>query len=484
MQEYRISFYITGIFGCLFSLLMFIPALVEYHSGMLNFDIFMNSAFFGLFVSLLIVVTSYTEEATISRRSSFLATTLVWFVMTFITAIPLYFANYPDYEISIIDSLFEASSGLTTTGMSILSNLDNISKGVLLWRAMLHFFGGVGIITMVFIVMPYISSGAMQFFLTESSENQEKETPRILHFALLICGLYTALTVVCALLFYFFGMSFFDAICHAMATLSSGGFGTHDASFAFFESGILEVIAIFFMILAGIPFILIIRLVVRRKIILTSQIITMLVIFIIIPSLIFFVCDFVKQDFTSLQRFRHFIFAVVSLGTSTGFASADFSYLGGFFVMSLLFVTVIGGCTGSTSGGIKVFRVQVMYKVIKHHFMKTIYPHLVMKVKCDGKEISQSVVMSVVILLSLYLFFTIISTFVITAFGFSVTDALSISVGMLSNAGIIASEYGIPYSMMNETSQTIRAMSTLLMILGRLEFISVLIITMQLLKKV
>lgn len=150
MGGHKVSFYIAGIFGCIFSTLMFIPAIIEYLNGMLNFDIFINSACFGLFLSLLIVVTNYTKDVSITHHSAFLATTLVWFFITFISAIPLYFARYNGYSLSVIDALFESSSGMTTTGLTVLSGLEYQSKGILLWRAMLQFFGGAGIITFVF----------------------------------------------------------------------------------------------------------------------------------------------------------------------------------------------------------------------------------------------------------------------------------------------------------------------------------------------
>ncbi len=484
MQDYRLSFHITGLFGCIFSLLMFIPAAVEYFTGMVNFDVFMNSAFFGLFVSLLIVVTSYTEEAAISHRSSFLATTLVWFVITFITAVPLYFARYPGYSISIIDALLESSSGITTTGLSILGNLENISKGVLLWRAMLQFFGGVGIITLVFIVMPYLQNGAMYFFLTESSENQEKETPRILDFALLILAIYTVFATLCACCYYFFGMNAFDAICHSMATVSSGGFGTHDSSFAFFKSPALETIAICFMIISGVPFIMIVRLFTRRMLIFSSQVSIMLYMFVILTFLLFLVYDILGNKIVTIHHFRHLLFAVVSLGTSTGFSSVDLSSYGSFLTMTLIIVSVIGGCTGSTSGGIKIFRIQVVYKMIKRHFLKIVYPHIITKVKCDDQEISENIIMSAIILIFLYATFSVITIFIMTAFGFTLSDAISTTVTALSNGGIIASEYGTSASILLHFPETIKAILTVNMILGRLEFIAVLVIIAQIFKRV
>ncbi len=484
MQEYRLSFHITGLFGCIFSLLMFIPAGVEYFSGMENFDIFINSAFFGLFFSILIVVTSYTKEVSMSRRSSFFATTLVWIIITVIASVPLYFAHYPSYNITFIDALFEASSGITTTGATILSNLEHVSKGILLWRAMLQFFGGVGIITLAFIVMPYLQNGAMYFFLTESSESQEKETPRIIDFTILILLVYIVFFILCACCYYLFGMNGFDAICHAMSTVSSGGFSTHDGSFMFFKNVSLENVAIVFMVISGMPFIMVVRLFTRRRIVVSAQALTMIKTFIICSALLFVVYSYVRQHSGTVSMLRHYIFAVVSIGTSTGFASFNFSSYGGFITIILLIVSVVGGCTGSTSGGIKVFRVQVMYQIIKHHFLKTIYPHVVAKIKCDDQVISNAVAMSVIILFMLYIFFLVLSTIVMTGFGFSLTEAITATVAILSNGGMIVSEYGGNVSIITEIPQFVRSIFIVLMILGRLEFIAVLVMIAQLFKRV
>lgn len=484
MQDYRISFYIMGLFGCLFSLMMFIPAAVEYFTGMLNFDVFVNSGLFGLFASILIIVTSYTKEAAISHHSSFLATTLVWVMITFIAAVPLYFAHYPEYSVSVVDALFEAASGITTTGMSVLSDLSHVSKGVLLWRAMLQFFGGVGIITLVFIIMPYLQNGTMSLFLTESSEHQEKETPRILDFAMLIFVIYFVFTVLCACCYYFFGMNTFDAICHAMTTVSSGGFSNHDQSFSFFANATLESVAIFFMVLSAVPFIMVVRIFTQKRLVISSQVLVMFYIFASSTIALFVVYELLEGRKIVLEHLRHFLFAVVSIGTSTGFGSHNFSHYGGFFIYTLLIVGIIGGCTGSTSGGIKVFRIQVLCKILKQHFMKILYPHLVSKVKCDGRDISENFMRSIVILVALYVIFSVISIFFICAHGFDLADAIATTVAILGNGGLIATEYGGSSSIISEMSQSIRGLFIFLMILGRLEFIAVLVIIIQFFKRV
>lgn len=483
MQSYKIAFYITGIFTSILSLLMFIPAFVEYFTGGENMDIFLNSAYFGIFISLLITATSYTKDATISHRSSFLATTIIWLAMIFIAAVPLYFSHYPGYEISIVDALFESSSGFTTTGASILTNLDSVSKGILLWRAMLQFFGGVGIITFVFIVIPYLQNGTMYFFLTESSENQGKETARIIDFAFLILSAYTIFTLLCTCLYYLFGMTLFDAICHAMATVSSGGFSTHDSSFADYNS-YLQTVAIVFMVISAMPFIMIVRLFTRRKIIITTQTIILLCIFTSFSLILFLFYSLVFGQPFTVNHFKHIVFAVVSVGSSTGFYSENFSFYGGFFINLMLIVSIIGGCTGSTSGGIKVFRFQVMYSLVKFHFTRIANPDIVKKIKIDDQEITQQIITSVVILFIIYAIFAFISVLCVTAFGFSFADAISITISSLSNGGVLASEYGGSTSIIYDMPQFLRGLFAVLMILGRLEFTAVLIIIFQLLRKI
>jgi trk system potassium uptake protein len=198
---------------------------------------------------------------------------------------------------------------------------------------------------------------------------------------------------------------------------------------------------------------------------------------------LFFVYGILGNGNTTIDHFRHLLFAVVSVGTSTGFASHNLVNYGGFFVFILLIVGVIGGCTGSTSGGIKVFRVQVFYKILKHHFLKILYPHLVANIKCDGRDISESLTQSVVILVMLYFLFLMFSTLIVTVSGFDLSEAISVSVAILSNGGMIATEYGSSTSIISNMPQYVRGSFTLLMILGRLEFIAVLVIIIQFFKR-
>ena len=481
MRDYRLSFYIAGLFGCIFSVLMLIPMLVEYCyvGGNENFDIFANSAMFGLFISILMMATSYTKQGSISRSSSFLATVLTWFYITFISAIPLYFAYYPNYSITIIDALFEASSGVTTTGATILYNLHNVSKGILLWRAMLHFLGGIGVITLVFIVLPYLQNGAMYFFLTESSENQEKETPRILDFAMLIVMIYSAFAIVCACVYYLLGMSGFDAICHAMSTVSSGGFGNYDSSFSMFNYQ-LEIAAIFFMFVAAMPFIIIVRIFTRRKFTFNGQTMAMLYFVSMLFALLCFVHFVIQKMPFSYTELRHLLFALISIQSSTGFFSTNLSYYGQFLVGILIIAGIIGGCTGSTSGGIKIFRIQVVIAMIKHHFLKITYPNLKMKVRCDNQDVSHQTVSSIVVLISIYMASLMFITLFMVANNFEFSESIATGVSFLSNAGSIATEYGQPSSIISTFSQTLRGICAFSMLLGRLEFVAIIVILMKL----
>lgn len=475
MQEYRLSFFITGVFGCIFSLLMLFPACVEYFmEDQLNFDVFINSSMIGLFLSALVMCTSYTESAAISHRASFLATTLVWIQIVFIGAIPLYFAYYPGYKISFADAVFESTSGITTTGMTVLSNLDGTSRGILLWRAMLHFFGGVGIIALLFIVMPYLQSGAMQLFTTESSESQDKETPRMLDMATLIFMIYIVCTVLCTCLYYIFGMHWFDAICHAMSTVSSGGFTNHDMSFMYYNTPLIEITCIIFMILAAIPFTVMIRFFVRRRSVRNSQVFLMfgIIAFVTLAlAIVYHVFD--------ISRVRHLLFAVVSTMTTTGFISYDLSKYSDFFCASLILLGLMGGCTGSTSGGLKIFRIQVLYSMVKHHFLKITYPHAVKSMRCNGQDLSQSAISGSVILLILYIVSMTFLLFLLTCNGFDIKNSLSIAAAILGNVGLVATEYGPFTVVIPQFSDWLKCVFSVFMVLGRLEFIAVLIIILQ-----
>jgi trk system potassium uptake protein TrkH len=469
-----------GLSGCIFSLLMLIPAGVEYFmEDQLNFDVFVNSAMIGFFLSALVVCTFYSEEGVISHRASFVATTLVWIQIVFISAIPLYFANYPNSGISFADAVFEATSGITTSGITVLRNIDNISKGILLWRSMLHFFGGIGIIALVFIVMPYLQSGVMQLFTSESAETQAKEVPRIIDMIALIFAIYTICTISCASLYYMFGMTIFDAICHAMSTVSSGGFSSHDASFMYFNAPSLEIVAMIFMTISAIPFLVIIRFFIRRKFVYNSQVVLMLAI--IACATVMLMLYFGSIDWNLTRRL---LFAVISQITTTGFVSYDLSKSGDFFCVILILLGLIGGCSGSTSGGLKVFRLQVLYKMLKHHFLKVIYPHMVKPIKTNGQEISANTISSCVILLVLYMISIVVLLLILTAYKFDVKNSMALIAATLGNTGLIATEYG-PFNVLTgQLTSTLKYILSVFMMLGRLEFVAVLIIIIQIFKKV
>lgn len=302
-------------------------------------------------------------------------------------------------------------------------------------------------------------------------------------YAVLILIVYITFGILCACLFHFFGMSIFDAICHAMTTVSSGGFSNYDSSFLHFMNSSLEYIAIVFMILAAVPFVVIIRLFTRRKLIFGSQAMVMICMIIMTTLLLFGVYSYQETHTLSSKSFRDMLFAVSSIISSTGFSSSELMSYGDFFVILLSIVGIVGGCTGSTAGGLKVFRFQVIYHMVKYHFRRTIYPSVVVKIHCDDQDITSDTMMTVVVLITLYAIFAFASILTITAHGFSLSHAIASTVTAISNSGIIVSEYGTSNSILSQYPQFIHGMLGVLMLLGRLEFITVLVIIAKILRR-
>ena len=307
-------------------------------------------------------------------------------------ALPFYLSNL---KLSYHDAFFESMSGLTTTGATIIQNLENASIGILIWRSLLEWVGGIGIIVMAIAVLPFLKVG-MQLFKTESSDKTHKIMPRVRQLSAAIFLIYLLFTIICACCLYYAGMSGFDAILHAMTTVSTGGFSTHNESIGYFNSWQIELIIIIFIILASIPFPIHIRLLQGKisNIVKDQQLIgffTILLLSILITIL--WLINNLNIDFISALRLA--AFNVTAIISTAGFASTDYNLWGSSILTFLFLISVIGGCTGSTTGGIKIFRLQVLYKTAKSQIFHLIQPHGIYKVQYNGHSVSANVTSAV-----------------------------------------------------------------------------------------
>ena len=389
---------------------MLVPGVVDLVAGNPDWQIFAVSGAMTLFIGVSLALTSRTGRAKLNVRQAFVLTSLSWIVLTVFAALPFAFSQL---DMSPTDAFFEAMSGITTTGATVIVNLDEAPQGLLLWRALLQWLGGIGIIVMALAVLPLLRVGGMQLFRMESSDQSEKAMPRAAQVAAAIGLIYLFLTVIWAGALWFAGLSGFDATTHAMTTIATGGFSTHDASIAHFNSATVDTIITLGMFVGSLPFLLYLSAVRGSpgSLLRDSQVqwfVTVLAVVIVL------VAGWLWMDsgLSPLQAIQLSSFNVVSIMTGTGFATAGFDTWGSFAVPIFFFIMFIGGCAGSTTCGIKVFRFQVLYAAAKTQFENLAQPHGVFIPYYNRNPISDEVIKSV-----LSFFFVFGVTFAVLAIG-------------------------------------------------------------------
>jgi trk system potassium uptake protein TrkH len=408
-------------------------------------------------------------------RDGFLVTASIWVLASLVAAIPFTLA---EPHLSYTDAVFEATSGLTTTGATTIAGLDDLPRSVLFYRQSLNFLGGMGIVILAVAIMPMLKIGGMQLFRAESTGPQKdnKLTPRIAGTARALWLVYVGLTVVCALAFWVGGMSGFDAICHAMSTVATGGFSTHDASFGFWNSPLLDGIAIVFMLLGAVNFGLH-WYAWRRATVAHYQGDSELRLFlglVVLATAIIGIGNFTNGHFDTLgESVRRSLFQVVSHLTTTGFATLDFAEWPGLAPILLLMLSFVGGCAGSTTGGMKLARVQMVVRQGLREIKQLVHPKGQFVVTLGGKRVSESVVISVGGFCTLYVLSFMVVTLALSASGLDEVSAFSAAAAMINNLG---PGLGQVTWTLRDLTDSATWICSFAMILGRLEVFTVLVL--------
>lgn len=462
-----------GLLLCVLGAAMLAPGAVAGADGSPDWPVFVASAAFTLFIGGLMIAVGYVERPPrLGLREGFLLTTLSWVVVTGFAAVP-----FAGLGLTYTDAYFEAMSGLTTTGSTVLVGLDTLPRGILLWRALLHGIGGLGIIAMAILIMPYLRIGGMQLFQMESSDRSEKVVPRAAELMMALTVVYMGLIVLCMITYVMLGMTFFDAVCHALATISTGGFSTHDASFGFFASPSLEIAGTLFMALGAFPFVVLIRAAhgdlaaVWRD----TQV-RGFVTFLAVISLLFAVWLSATRDVSFLEALRLVAFNVTSVVTTTGFASTDYSLWGPFAVGMFFLLTFVGGCSGSTAGGIKIYRLQMAGMITRGYLINLISPHRVVSLVYNCRRVPEDVPFSVIAFLGAYMASVGVVTVVLTAMDLDFVTALTAAATAFGNVGPGLGEIVGPAGNFSTLPPTAIWVLSIAMLLGRLELFTVLVL--------
>ncbi len=465
---------VVGILLGILALGMVIPMVADATVGNPDWMVFAAAATASMFVAVAMILTCRAASRRMSMRQVLITTTLSWIILCFFAALPFVFSGL---GLSLTDAFFEATSGATTTGSTVITGLDSAAPGVLLWRSLLQWMGGIGTIAMAVSIMPMLKIGGSQLFRIKSSEHSEGSLPKVARTIGSIVGIYVVLTIVLATAYWAAGMSGFEAYNHAMTTISTGGFSTSDDSLGHFASPDIEVIAILGMIVGSLPFILYLKSLRGdfRSLLTNSQVQWFLSI-VAMVSIVVAGEMWLGRNMDPLAALRYASFNTISIITGTGYAAADHGSWSGFAFPVLFFMMFIGGCAGSTVGGIKVFRFQVLYAGAKTQIHSLIQPHGVFIPYYNRQPITEDVIVSV-----LGFFFLFGLSFTVLALGLAVlgldfVSAISISASALANVGPALGPMADQADAFKSLPDAAKWLLSAGMLLGRLELFTVLVL--------
>lgn len=464
---------VIGILLTTLGCAMLLPAIVDLEKNQDDWAIFAASSALTLFVGIVLTMITWGRTGNLNVKQAFILTTFSWVALAAFAAIPL---SWGELDLSYTDAFFEAMSGLTTTGATILTGLENAPHGVLLWRALLQWMGGIGIIVMAVAVLPMLQIGGMQLFRMESSDNSEKILPRATQIAGSISLLYLVISILCVIGYMAAGMGSFDAITHSMTTIATGGFSTYDASMGHFNSAAVDSVSILFMILGSLPFVLYLHALRGNPVPLWQDSQVRWFFSILIVSIVIVTIYQLSVTVNSgAHAFQLAAFNVVSVMTGTGYATTDYSAWGPFAVVFFFCMMFIGGCAGSTSCGLKIFRIQVIFENVKLHTNRIFYPNGVFVARYNGHALPDNVSASVLSFLFLFFLCFGVLSIALNMTGLDNLTAISAAASAMANVGPGLGDVVGPSGTYKDLTDIAKWLMSLGMLLGRLELFTVLV---------
>ncbi len=473
LSLFRPVLYVCSVLSMVISVLMAVVAAFGWWRNDAEYMVFLLCAA-GIFAGGLTVHLAVRSPGTqLVARQLYLMTSLSWVLMAFCGSLPLYFSHF---ELSFTDALFEAVSGITTTGSTVLSGIEHLSPSLLLWRSMLQWLGGLGVIGMAVSILPFLRIGGMRLFHTESSDWSDKSMPRLQSLARLLVMTYLGISLACMTAYWLGGMSVFDAVNHAMTTVSTGGYATNDRSMGRFDAPVLW-IAIAFMLLGALPFTLIIGFLrqPRWRLLLNSQVLSL---FAIVGTVSLLLSSFLilSNDERPFAALTHATFNLVSVITTTGYASSDYTQWGSFSIALFFVVMFIGGCSGSTSGGMKVFRFELSYRFLRAQVRKLIHPNGVFSKQYNGRTVDDDIMHSAVAFSFLFFICLAVLTLLLALLGLDLVTSLSAAATALTNVGPGLGDIVGPAGNFAPLPDLAKWLLCFGMLLGRLELLTLMVL--------
>tara|TARA_B100001741_G_scaffold229055_1_gene190571 strand:- start:476 stop:1921 length:1446 start_codon:yes stop_codon:yes gene_type:complete len=473
MSNYKTVFFILGVLQIILGFSMIIPIGIQVIYKQVD-QSFIGAGIITIIFGILFFLSNLDHDKKLNLQQAFILTALSWLSVAIFGSLPFIFS---ELELSITDAFFESMSGITTTGSTIILNLNESPKGILFWRAILQWFGGIGIIVMAITLMPIMNIGGMKLFTISSNHTPEKILPKTKEISIRLILIYLCLTLICMIFYKIFGMNLFDSITHSMTTIATGGFSNYNESFAYFNSAKIEITAIIFIILGSVPFISYIKFLNGdRKIFITdSQITSFIKITIISVIILFLYLSFLGTNLTEFNL-RSVSFNVVSILTGTGYVTEDFDNWGSFPIIFFLILMFIGGCAGSTACGIKIFRVQILYLFLVNQLKKIIYPRGIFLIKYDNNNVDDKFMSSIISFIYLYIVIFFSITALLSLSGLDFVTSISGAATSISNVGPGLGTVIGPNGNFSQVPDISKWILSAGMILGRLELFAILVL--------
>jgi len=473
MSNYKTVFFTLGILQIILGISMVFPIIIQIIFDELDSS-FIGASLITIIFGILFFLSNLDHDKKLSLQNAFLLTALSWLSIAVFSSLPFIFSNL---NLSITDSFFESMSGITTTGSTIITDLNSSPKAILLWRALLQWLGGIGIIVMAITLMPIMNVGGMQLFKVSSSDASEKILPKTKEISLRSILIYLILTFLCSFFYNICGMKFFDSLTHSMTTIATGGFSNYNESIGYFNNIKIEIISMIFIILGSIPFIAYIKFLSGKKNIFytDTQIKSFIKIIFYSIVILFFYLTIFNKSFSDVSL-RSISFNVISILTGTGYVTQNFDDWGSFPLIYFLILMFIGGCAGSTAFGIKIFRVQILYLFLKNQLKKIIYPRGIFIIKYDNNNVNEKFMASIIAFIYLYIIIFFIITAMLTLSGLDFTTSISGAATSISNVGPGLGELIGPNGNFSQLPDFSKWVLSFGMILGRLELFAILVL--------
>ncbi len=471
MSNYKTVFFILGILQIILGVFMTIPIIIQLIYGEIDSS-FLGASIVTIIFGTLFFLSNLDHDKKLNLQQAFLLTALSWLSIAIFGSLPFIFSNV---NFSFTNAFFESMSGITTTGSTIISNLEDMPKSILLWRALLQWLGGIGIIVMAITLMPIMNVGGMQLFKISNNDSSEKILPKSKEIALRLIYIYSFLTIACGISYQMLGMNVFDSLTHSMTTIATGGFSNYNESIGFFNSISIEISAMIFIVLGSLPFIAYIKFLSGNKKIFISDIQIRSFFKIIFFSIIILVIYLIFTNSNEL-KFRSILFNIISILTGTGYVNAQFDQWGSFPLILFLVLMFIGGCAGSTTCGIKVFRLQILFSFVSNQLKKILYPKGVFVLKYDQNPVDNKFIASIISFIYMYLIIFFIITALLSLTGLDFITAISGAATSISNVGPGLGSIIGPNGNFSTLPDLSKWILTLGMILGRLELFAILVL--------